>query len=195
MEYVISNARTVTPNKYKTALRVSKVKSSLTLKSLTTTGWEYRWAAVKAVHEQLDSIKDMLLLLSNDKTPRVYHHSRSLFTAVCDLEFIFELHYLKVILLSTDALSLYPQGKYIDVVVAQKQLIQQMLFSKDVEMKILLIQFEKNIKKWVLLFLKWEKTLASKLKIRFHNDLNHQKRSKHFLVNMQSPTPKSYYKM
>ena len=103
-------ARTVTPNKYKTALRVSKVKSSWTLKSLTTTGWEYRWAAVKAVHEQLDSIKDMLLLLSNDKTPRVYHHSRSLLTAVCDLEFIFELHLLKVILLSTDALSLYPQG-------------------------------------------------------------------------------------
>ena len=124
MEYVISNARTVTPNKYKTALRVSKVKSSLTLKSLTTTGWEYRWAAVKAVHEQLDSIKDMLLLLSNDKTPRVYHHSRSLLTAVCDLEFIFELHLLKVILLSTDALSVYLQGKYIDLVVAQKQLIQ-----------------------------------------------------------------------
>ena len=147
MEYVISNARTVTPNKYKTALRVSKVKSSLTLKSLTTTGWEYRWAAVKAAHEQLDSIKDMPLLLSNDKAPRVYHHSRSLLTAVCDLEFIFELHLLKVILLSTDALSLYPQGKYIDVVVAQKQLIQQMLFSKDVEMKILLIQFEKYIKK------------------------------------------------
>lgn len=74
-------------------------------------------------------------------------------------------------------------------------MIQQMLFSKDVEMKILLIQFEKNIKKWVLLFLKREKTLASKLKIRFHNDLNHQKGSKHLLVNMQSSTPKLYYKM
>ena len=92
MECVISNARTATPNKYKTALRVSKVKSSLTLKSLSTTGWEYRWAAVKPVHEQLDSMKDMPLLLSNDKTPRVYYHSRSLLTAVCDLEFIFELH-------------------------------------------------------------------------------------------------------
>ena len=51
-------------------------------------------------------------------------------------------------------------------------------------MKILLIQFGKNIKKWVLLFLKREKTLASKLKIHFHNHLNYQKGSKHFLVNM-----------
>ena len=65
-------------------------------------------------------MKDMLFLRSNDKNPTVYLHSRSLLATVFDFEFIFELHLLKVILLNTDALRSYLQGKYIDVVIVRK---------------------------------------------------------------------------
>ena len=46
--------------------------------------------------------------------------TKSLLISVCDFEFIFGLYLLKVIVLNTDTLSRYLQGKNIDVVIAQK---------------------------------------------------------------------------
>ena len=83
---------------------------------------------------------EMLLLISNDKNSTVYHQSRSLLTAICGFEFIFGLYLLKVILLNTDALIRYLQGKNLDLVITKKKLIQ---LNKDVEMRILLIVLTK----------------------------------------------------
>ena len=83
---------------------------------------------------------EMLLLISNDKNSTVYHQSRSLLTAICGFEFIFGLYLLKVILLTTDALIRYLQGKNLDQVITKKKLIQ---LNKDVEMRILLIVLTK----------------------------------------------------
>ena len=83
---------------------------------------------------------EMFLLISNDKNSTVYHQSRSLLTAICGFKFIFGLYLLKVILLNTDALIRYLQGKNLDQVITKKKLIQ---LNKDVEMRILLIVLTK----------------------------------------------------
>ena len=83
----------------------------LTLKSLSATRWSCRWEAVKAVYGQMERIVKALLTLSSDKDPKTYSESRALLTAICDLEFIFGLCVLKVILSNTNSLCRYLQGK------------------------------------------------------------------------------------
>ena len=63
-----------------------------------------RWEAVKAVYGQMERIVKALLTLSSDKDPKTYFESRALLTAICDLEFIFGLCVLKVILSNTNSL-------------------------------------------------------------------------------------------
>ena len=88
----------------------------LTLKSLSVTRWSCRWEAVKAVDEQMERIVKALLTLSSDTDPKTYSDSRSLLTAICDLEFLFGLCVLKIILRNTSGLSRYLQGKTVDVI-------------------------------------------------------------------------------
>ena len=76
----------------------------LTLKS-------FRWEAVKAVHRQVERIVKVLLTLSSGKDPKTYSESRVLLTAICDLEFIFGLCVLKIILSNTNSLCRYLLGK------------------------------------------------------------------------------------
>ena len=54
--------------------------------------------------------------MSSDKDPKTYSESRALLTAICDLEFIFGLFVLKVILSNTNSLCRYFQGKTVDVI-------------------------------------------------------------------------------
>ncbi|PFX12798.1 Zinc finger MYM-type protein 1 [Stylophora pistillata] len=90
----------------------------LTLKSLSTTRWSCRWEAAKAVHEQMERIVKALLTLSSDKDPKTYSESRALLNAICDLEFVFGLCVLKVILSNTNSLCQYLQGRTVDVISA-----------------------------------------------------------------------------
>ena len=92
----------------------------LTLKSLSTTRWSCRWEAAKAVHGQMERIVKALLTLSSDKDPKTYSESRALLTAICDLEFVFGLCVLKVILSNTNSLCRYLQGKTVDVISARR---------------------------------------------------------------------------
>ena len=92
----------------------------LTLKSLSATRWSCRWEAVKAVYGQMERIVKALLTLSADKDPKTYSESRALLTAICDLEFIFGLCLLKVILSNTSSLCRYLQGKTVDVISARR---------------------------------------------------------------------------
>ena len=92
----------------------------LTLKSLSTTRWSYRWEAAKAVHGQMERIVKALLTLSSDKDLKTYSESRALLTAICDLEFVFGLCVLKVILSNTNSLCRYLQGKTVDVISARR---------------------------------------------------------------------------
>ena len=92
----------------------------LTLKSLSTTRWSCRWEAAKAVHGQMERIVKALLTLSSDKDPKTYSESRALLTAICDLEFVFGLRVLKVILSNTNSLCRYLQGKTVDVISARR---------------------------------------------------------------------------
>ena len=82
----------------------------LTLKSLSETRC-CRWEAVKAVSKQMGKIIRALLIFSSDKDKKTYTDSRVLINAVCDLEFVFGLILLKMILLNTNGLSKYLQGK------------------------------------------------------------------------------------
>jgi hypothetical protein len=68
----------------------------LTLKSLSITRWSCRWEAVKAVIEQQERIVKTLLKLSVDKNAKTYADARCLLTSLCDFEFVFGLHVLKV---------------------------------------------------------------------------------------------------
>ena len=92
-----------------------------TLKSLSVMRWSCRWEAVKAVDKQMERIVKALLMLSSDKDPKTYSDSRYLLTAICDLEFIFGLCVLKIILRNTSGLSRYLQGKTVDVISARRK--------------------------------------------------------------------------
>ncbi|XP_022796576.1 uncharacterized protein LOC111335011 [Stylophora pistillata] len=76
----------------------------LMLKSLSTTRWSCRWEATKAVHGQMERIVKALLTLPLDKDPKTYSESRALLNAIFDLEFVFGLCVLKVILSNTNSL-------------------------------------------------------------------------------------------
>ena len=92
----------------------------LTLKSLSATRWSCQWEAVKAVYGQMERIVKALLTLSADKDLKTYSESRALLTVICDLEFIFGLCLLKVILSNTSSLCRYLQGKTVDVISARR---------------------------------------------------------------------------
>ncbi|XP_068671129.1 zinc finger MYM-type protein 1-like [Montipora foliosa] len=51
---------------------------ALTLKYLSTTRWSCRWAAVRAVLEQVPRIMEALVTLSKDRDPKTYSESNSL---------------------------------------------------------------------------------------------------------------------
>ena len=92
----------------------------LTLKSLSATRWLCRWEAVKAVYGQMERIVIALLTLSSDKDPETYSERRALLTAICDLEFIFGMCVLKVILSKNNRLYRYLQGKTVYVISAHR---------------------------------------------------------------------------
>ena len=93
---------------------------ALTLKSLSTTRWSCRWAAVRAVLEQVPRIMEALVTLSKDRDPKTYNESNSLLHSICDFEFVYGLMVLKLILSNTDNLSRYLQGEQMDVITAKK---------------------------------------------------------------------------
>ncbi|XP_015750834.1 PREDICTED: uncharacterized protein LOC107330786 [Acropora digitifera] len=93
---------------------------ALTLKSLSTTRWSCRWAAVRAVLEQVPRIMEALVTLSKDRDPKTYSESNSLLHSICDFEFVYGLMVLKLILSNTDNLSRYLQGEQMDVITAKK---------------------------------------------------------------------------
>ena len=68
----------------------------------------------------MECIVKALLTLSLDKDPKTYSESRALLTVICDLEFIFGLCVLKVILSNTNSLCRYLQGKTVDVISARR---------------------------------------------------------------------------
>ena len=53
-------------------------------------------------------------------TPKTYTDSNTLLRLICDFKFVFGLTLLKVVLLITDILSKYLQGKNMDVTTAKK---------------------------------------------------------------------------
>ena len=86
-----------------------------TLKSQSVTRWACHWEAVKAVYEEIKRIVACLLKLYEDDDPKTSHEAKSLLVAVSDFEFLLGLCTLKVILLNTNSLNKYLQGKDIDV--------------------------------------------------------------------------------
>ena len=68
----------------------------------------------------MPKIIEALLTLSKDRDPNTYNDSNSLLRSICDFQVVFGLVVLKVILLNTDGLSGYLQGKKMDVVTAKK---------------------------------------------------------------------------
>ena len=68
----------------------------------------------------MPKIIEALLSLWKDRDPKTYNDSNSLLRSICDFQFVFGLVVLKVILLNTDGLSGYLQGKKMDVVTAKK---------------------------------------------------------------------------
>lgn len=92
----------------------------LTLKSLSVTRWSCRWDAVRAITEQMPKSIKALLILPDDNDPKTYAGSIALLNAICDFEFVFGLLILKVILLNTNSLSRYLQGKSMDVITAKR---------------------------------------------------------------------------
>ena len=61
-----------------------------------------------------------LLLLTDNSDPSCYNESSSLVRAICNVDFVFGLLILRLILSSTDALSRYSQGKDKDVITAKR---------------------------------------------------------------------------
>ena len=86
-------------------IEVHEEDVALTLKSLSTTRWSCRWAAVT---------------LSKDRDPKTHNESNSLLHSFCDFEFVYGLIFLKLISSNTDNLSRYLQGKQMDVITAKK---------------------------------------------------------------------------
>lgn len=101
-------------------IEVHEEEVALTLKSLSTTRWSCRWAAVRAVLEQVPRIVEALVTLSKDRDPKTYNESNSLLHSICDFEFVYGLMVLKLILSNTDSLSRYLQGEQMDVITAKK---------------------------------------------------------------------------
>ena len=101
-------------------IEVHEEDVALTLKSLSTTRWSCRWAAVRAVLEQVPRIMEALVTLSKDRDPKTYNESNSLLHSICDFEFVYGLMFLKLILSNTDNLSRYLQGEQMDVITAKK---------------------------------------------------------------------------
>ncbi|CAB4033056.1 zinc finger MYM-type 1-like [Paramuricea clavata] len=75
---------------------------TLTIKSQSATRWSCRWAAVKAVVNQLPKIIEALLSLSKDRDPKTYNDSNSLLNSICDFRFVFGLNVLKELIEDTD---------------------------------------------------------------------------------------------
>ena len=69
---------------------------TMMIKSQSATRWSCRWAAVKAVVNQL--LKIIKAVLSKDRDPKTYNDSNSLLNSICDFRFVFGLTVLKVIL-------------------------------------------------------------------------------------------------
>ena len=69
-------------------IEVHEEDVALTLKSLSTTRWSCRWAAVRAVLEQVPRIMEALVTLSKDRDPKTYNESNSLLHSICDFEFM-----------------------------------------------------------------------------------------------------------
>jgi len=90
------------------------------LKSLSVTRWSCHWEAVKAVHEELESIVMSLLSLADKRDVKIYTNSRALLRTICDFGFVLGLCVLKVILGSTSSLSKYLQGEKVDVMAARR---------------------------------------------------------------------------
>ena len=67
-------------------IKVHEEDVALTLKSLSTTRWSCRWAAVRAVLEQVPRIMEALVTLSKDRDPKTYNESNSLLHSICDFE-------------------------------------------------------------------------------------------------------------
>ena len=72
--------------------------------------------AGKAVYRQMERTVKALLRLSADKDPKTYSESRTLLTAICNMEFIFGLCVLKVILSNTNNLCRYLQRSTVGVI-------------------------------------------------------------------------------
>ena len=101
-------------------IEVHEEDVALTLKSLSTTRWSCRWAAVKAVLEQVPRIMEALITLSKDRDPKTYNESNLLLHSICDFQFVYGLMVLKLILSNTDNLSRYLQGEQMNVITANK---------------------------------------------------------------------------
>ena len=101
-------------------IEVHEEEVALILKSLSTTRWSCRWAAVRAVLEQVPRIMEALVTLSKDRDPKTYNASNSLLHSICDFEFDYGLMVLKLISSNTDNLSRYLQGEQMDVITSKK---------------------------------------------------------------------------
>ena len=101
-------------------IEVHEEDVALTLKSLSTTRWSCRWAAVRAVLEQVPRIMAALVTLSKDRDPKTYNESYSLLHSICDFQFVYGLMVLKLMLSNTDNLSRYLQGEQMNVITANK---------------------------------------------------------------------------
>ena len=75
--------------------------------------------AGKAVYRQMERIVKALLRLSADKDSKTYSESRTLLTAICNMEFIFRRCVLKVILSNTNNLCRYLQRSTVGVISAR----------------------------------------------------------------------------
>ena len=92
----------------------------MSLKSQSITRWSCRWEAVKSVYLQLGRIVGCLIKLSEDKDSKTYTDARSLLNCMLNLDFIFGLCVLRVILMNTSNLNSYIQGKKMDIATLRK---------------------------------------------------------------------------
>ena len=92
----------------------------LTLKSLCVTRWSCHKDAVEAIFREIETIVKALLIMAADTDIKVSGRSKDLLKNICDFKFIFGLTLLRFILTNTNALSVYLQGKDIDVYNARK---------------------------------------------------------------------------
>ncbi len=75
-----------------------------------------RCEAVNAVTEQMPTIVNSLLFLTDDIYAKKYDDSTGLVDAICQFGFVFALMILKEILSNTSVLSRYLQGKNADII-------------------------------------------------------------------------------